>query len=809
MSMPINPGTVWTCGYNFFGQLGDGTTSDRLEPIVLRGLRDAVQIAAGKHHNLVLRANGLVVAWGNNLHGQIGDGNIGHGALTPFTVTGLADVIAVATGEYHSLALKRDGTVWSWGENAHGELGDGTLILRTRPVQVAGLTNIVSIGAGYGFSLAVRNDGTVWCWGDNTWGQLGNGTTNPSPLALEATGPGNAIAVAGGEYHSLALTASGKVFGWGANFTGQLGTGGMDSRVPVATAQLDQVVQIAAGRRTSLGMKADGTVWAWGSVIGNGTTFSSQVPIRVTALSGVTRIAGGGEFNLAVTNHRLAWSWGDNHKGQLGDGTTRNALAPVQIHRLQRAVGLAGGAYHSAGIIGSAPGLPRSWGSNEFGQLGDATTNDTTTAGPVAYSEALRQISASEFHSLGLALDGTVWAWGLNFSGQLGDGSKTDRHAPIQVSGLSDVMGIAAGQAHSLALKTDGTVWGWGYNGYGQLGNGSTTESLVPVQANVPDSAVAIALGVDHSLALLADGSVWGWGANFFNQTGASSGVPVQVPGLSRVEQIAAAGWFSLALLTDGTVHAWGSNEVGQLGDGTLIDRFSPVQTSGLPGSIIAIAAGGFHAMALAEDGSVFQWGYDGLGPLVTGFPQSGSPTPVKVIGLPRTIAIAGGTYHKLSLAEDGTVWAWGAGGRGQLGNGAVTSSAVPVRATNLADVVAISGGGGHSLALLQVTLPRSGRPDLDLGRQVIGRPKDIRFEFADLIPKWRGERVRVETSDPTIEVVKGKANEKPRGFVLRWTPRRPGAFIATLRVTSERNELVREFSLRGEAIRGKAESRA
>src|SRR5262249_29718576 len=229
-----NPGTVWTCGYNYFGQLGDGTTTDRLEPILLRSVRDAVQMASGKHHNLAVRANGIVVAWGNNLHGQIGDGNGAPGGVAPPVVPGLADVMAVAAGEYHSLALKRDGTVWAWGENAHGQLGDGTLILRTRPVQVAALIDVVAIGAGYGFSLAARSDGSVWCWGDNTWGQLGNGTTTSSALPLAATGPGNALAVAGGEHHSLALTSSGKVYGWGANFSGQLGTGSsMNSGVPV------------------------------------------------------------------------------------------------------------------------------------------------------------------------------------------------------------------------------------------------------------------------------------------------------------------------------------------------------------------------------------------------------------------------------------------------------------------------------------------------------------------------------------------------------------------------------------------------
>ncbi|MBI4492930.1 MAG: IPT/TIG domain-containing protein, partial [Chloroflexi bacterium] len=302
---------------------------------------------------------------------------------------------------------------------------------------------------------------------------------------------------------------------------------------------------------------------------------------------------------------------------------------------------------------------------------------------------------------------GTPWAWGLGSYGQLGDGT-ANPSVPVQVSGLSGAIAVAAGGYHSLALKSDGTVWAWGGNGYGQLGDGSTSNRATPVQVSGLSGVIAVSAGWQHSLALKNDGTVWAWGNNRFGQLGdgTSSTVrttPVQVSGLSGVVAIAAGGYHSLALKNDGTVWAWGANWYGALGDGTATNRLTPVQVPGLSG-VMAVAAGSAHSLALKGDGTVWAWGGNYSGQLGDGTTVTtgcySRPTPVQVSGLSGASAIAAGASHSLALKSDGTVWAWGYNGYGQLGDGTTTGHATPVQVSGLRGATALAGGLYHTLAV-------------------------------------------------------------------------------------------------------------
>ena len=301
-------------------------------------------------------------------------------------------------------------------------------------------------------------------------------------------------------------------------------------------------------------------------------------------------------------------------------------------------------------------------------------------------------IAGGEYYSLALKSDGTVWAWGENSVGQLGDGTTINRSNAVQVSGLSGVIAIAAGAYHSLALKSDGTVWAWGANSLGQLGDGTTINRSNAVQASGLSGVIAIAAGQYYSLALKSDGTVWAWGDNNYGQLGEATvdynphPTPVQVGGLSGVVAVAAGDAHSLAMKSDGSVWAWGNNGWGQLGNGTTIYYSTPVQASGLSG-VIAIAGGGSHSLALKADDTVWAWGLDvdgELGPLGTSG-YGPNPKPVLVSDLSGAIAIAGGGFHSLALKSDGTVWAWGGNFYGELGNGTTVSRilAVPVQGLN------------------------------------------------------------------------------------------------------------------------------
>ena len=350
----------------------------------------------------------------------------------PPTVT----AAAIAAGEYHSLALRSDGTVWAWGDNEFGQLGDGSTTNRLVPVRVHGLRDVTGIAAGTTHSLAVRSDGTVWAWGRNADGRLGDGTTTPR------------------------LT-------------------------PSRVSGLDEVTSIAAGRAHSLAVRSDGTVWAWGGntdgQLGDGTTTRRLTPVPVSGLSDVISIVAGRDHALAVRSDGIVWVWGDGWHGQLGDGTTGDRrLTPVAVSGISDVTGVAAGRYHSLAV--RFDGVVWAWGSNLSGALGDGTFTQRPAPVRVIELSDVTNITSGATHSLAVDADGAVWAWGSNYAGQLGYGNIFDRyHTPLLVSSLTDVTRIAAGVLHSLALRSDGSVWAWGWSRDGQLGDGSTGYRLTPV----------------------------------------------------------------------------------------------------------------------------------------------------------------------------------------------------------------------------------------------------------------------------------------------------------------------------------------
>ncbi|MBM4165070.1 MAG: tandem-95 repeat protein, partial [Lentisphaerae bacterium] len=337
-------------------------------------------------------------------------------------------------------------------------------------------------------------------------------------------------------------------------------------------------------------------------------------------------------------------------------------------------------------LLVMADGTVLACGQNDYGQIGDGTsgTNRYTLVQTVGLS-GVTNIAGGGSHTVALKSNGSVWTWGQNWYGQLGTGT-VHRTVPVQVSGLSSgVSAIDAGSSHSVALKSNGAVWAWGNNGSGRLGDGTTTTRWTPVQVSGLSSGVtAIAAGDSHTVALKADGSVWAWGYNVYGQLGngtnTASYVPVQVSGLSSgVTAIAAGGNHNVALKDDGTLWAWGFNMYGQLGDGTNINRRTPVQVSVLTNGVTAIAAGNTHTLALKADGSLWAWGDNAWYQLGDGSTTT-RRTPVQVSGITGVGAIAAGTWHTLALKSDSTVWVWGFNSAGQLGNGTTTSTNRPTQ---------------------------------------------------------------------------------------------------------------------------------
>ncbi|OEJ23330.1 hypothetical protein AR457_01040 [Streptomyces agglomeratus] len=348
-----------------------------------------------------------------------------------------------------------DPWVYSWGQNASGELGNGSTVELHIPGPVQGLArqDVKQLEAGGNattgpFAVALLKNGRLKSWGDNTYGQLGDGTVKARYFPATVTALNAVKSLAVGCNHALALK-DGRVWAWGRNDSGQLGDGTFSTKdtgsgKPVAVQGLDKVKAISAGCNFSVALSQDGTVWTWGS----------------------------------------------NDNGQLGIGGTTNRNTPQQVPGLDEVVALAPGAFHAAVL--TAGHTVKTWGDNSVGQLGNdsSITVDSSTPVDVKHLEGVEKLFGGAYSDYALLSNGSVKGWGRNSEAQLGDGTQVNRTAPVLVDGLTHVRDIAAGQFHTAALREDQSVVAWGYNASGQLGDGTTALAFKPVTALAANSGV-------------------------------------------------------------------------------------------------------------------------------------------------------------------------------------------------------------------------------------------------------------------------------------------------------------------------------
>jgi alpha-tubulin suppressor-like RCC1 family protein len=355
----------------------------------------------------------------------------------------------------------------------------------------------------------------------------------------------------------------------------------------------------------------------------------------------------------------------------------------------------------------SPGGVPWTWGGNDFGQLGNGTTQPRLTPGPVNGLTDVVDLHGGRDHVIALRSDGTVWTWGSSAVGQLGLGNTTNRSTPTQVPGLTGVTAVETGHDASYALLANGTVKAWGLNASGQLGDGSTTNRTSPVTVSGLSDAVAIAAGRDMAYAIRADGTVVGWGLNSEGQVGDGTTTrrttPVPVVGLTGVSALAGGRDHALALRGDGTVWAWGENDYGQIGDGTQTDRHTPVQV--LTGAI-AVAAGAHHSYALRSDHTVAAWGRNYRAEIGDGTTTMRT-RPVTVHNLSDVVSLGSGRDTGVAVLGDGRVMAWGHNADGEVGDGTKVDRTTPVVVPGISDAVLSSGGGeGYSVVLVGASTP-------------------------------------------------------------------------------------------------------
>jgi alpha-tubulin suppressor-like RCC1 family protein len=638
-------GTLWAFGRNNNGQAGQGslTTTQYTSPTQIGTGTDWAWAVAGANHNIAVKTDGTLWAWGANGSGQCGQGNTTTanypaptqiGTLTTWSQNG----DRLAAGADFTLAMQTNGTLWSWGANTNGQLGIDSTTTGTTPAQIGTLTTWNRVVAGNSFALATRTNGTLWVWGLNTSGQLGDGTTTQSLVPVQNTSSTTWDRIACGAEHVVATRTDGSLWTWGRNNLGQLGQGALNTQqaanTPVRVGTLTGWQTVAAGGNGSLASRGDG-LHGWGLNNQGQLSVLHRVALPLTQNFGrVIQAVALNAQSYVLREDGTIWGMGYNINGGLGlGGSTVTTNAPVQIGAGSTWLRIAGGTSGTDAVFFAIRDDGTLWGMglNTASQLGDGTTTTLAVLTQLGTDTDWSEIVSAGAFSLALKQNGTLWAWGANTNGQLGDGTTTARSTPVQIGTDTDWRSIAASGSRSLALKTNGTLWGWGLNTNGQIGDNTTTQRTAPVQIGTATDWRSITAGTSHSFGIKTNGTLWAWGLNSSQQLGDGTSTqrttPVQIGTATDWRSIAAGGSYSLGSRANGTLWSWGTASLGRLGRANLGSTTSPTQIGTSTAWVdVQQIQNANHTLVTTLDGRLWAFGWNAYGQIASAGRQHFTP---------------------------------------------------------------------------------------------------------------------------------------------------------------------------------------
>jgi alpha-tubulin suppressor-like RCC1 family protein len=719
-------GTLWTWGGNF--DLATGRVDCFRVPVTTFALEttwadaattDPYTISAGATHTAAIKTDGTLWIWGNGGNGRLGNENITLRSTPVTTSTGGTNWKRVSAGNINTAAIKTDGTLWTWGANGSGQLGDNDTTggtAKSIPVTTfAGGTNWKQVSVGQQHIAAIKTDGTLWTWGNGfNGGQLGNGITigNISTPITTFSGGTNWKQVSARGNITAAIKTDGTLWTWGYGDDGALGNATITTAsTPVTTfAGGTNWKQISVGRYSIGAIKTDGTLWTWGfggfGPLGNADTSSRSTP--VTTFAGGTdwkQVSAGDGHMAAIKTDGTLWAWGIGSQGKLGNAGTDIASTPVTTF----AGGtnwkqVSAGDSHTVGLRDD--GINKelfTWGLGSSGQLGNANTTSTNSTPVTTFSggtnwanaettepEDLYTLSAGDSKSGAIKNDGTLWTWGLSGDGELGNASTTNVSTPVTTfSGGTDWKQLSFGGYHVAAIKTDGTLWTWGRASNGELGNATLTDRSTPITTFAGGTDwKQVSCGFAFTAAVKIDGTLWTWGSGGNSRLGngvttgiISTPVTTFAGGTNWKQANCSTGSHMVAIKTDGTLWTWGYNANGQLGNATATNVSTPVTTFTGGTNWKQTNAGDAFTAAIKTDGTLWLWGRSGnTGRLGNGSTVSTNSTPVTTFaGGTDWKQVNCGDAHTAAIKTDGTLWTWGDGTDGQLGNNRINDISTPI----------------------------------------------------------------------------------------------------------------------------------